>query len=98
MPLPDRCRRRIDFCSGGNDGISQPHSLNDEPVDHHGETLTAVGQVAIPGAVPPPILVAALGPAMRRVAAELADGTVTWMTGPRTLATSADRARWWPVS
>jgi F420-dependent oxidoreductase-like protein len=64
--------------------------LNGEQVDHHGETLTATGQVTIPGARPPRILLAALGPAMRRVAADLADGTITWMTGPRTLATFED--------
>lgn len=34
----------------------------------------------------PPVLVAALGPAMLRVAGELADGTVLWMTGERTIA------------
>lgn len=33
-----------------------------------------------------PVLVSALGPRMLRVAGELADGTVTWMTGPRTVA------------
>ena len=60
--------------------------LRGEAVDHHGETLTAVGAVAIEGAVAPPVLVAALGPAMLKVTGELADGTVTWMTGPRTLA------------
>ncbi|TCC40046.1 TIGR03564 family F420-dependent LLM class oxidoreductase [Kribbella capetownensis] len=60
--------------------------LRGEPVDHHGETLTAVGAVSVDGAVAPPVLVAALGPAMLRVAGELADGTITWMTGPRTLA------------
>lgn len=38
------------------------------------------------GAEPPSVLVAALGPAMLRVAGELADGTITWMTGPKTLA------------
>jgi F420-dependent oxidoreductase-like protein len=32
------------------------------------------------------VLVAALGPAMLRLTGELADGTVTWMTGERTLA------------
>jgi alkanesulfonate monooxygenase SsuD/methylene tetrahydromethanopterin reductase-like flavin-dependent oxidoreductase (luciferase family) len=32
------------------------------------------------------VLVAALGPAMLKVAGELANGTITWMTGPRTLA------------
>lgn len=34
---------------------------------------------------PVPILVAALGPVMLRIAGELADGTLTWMTGLRTL-------------
>jgi len=34
----------------------------------------------------PSIVVAALGPKMLEVAGELADGTATWMTGPRTLA------------
>jgi len=36
-------------------------------------------------APPVPLLVAALGPVMLRIAGELADGTLTWMTGPRTL-------------
>ncbi|MET7327469.1 LLM class flavin-dependent oxidoreductase [Nonomuraea sp. NPDC005650] len=44
-----------------------------------------MGQVAVAG-TPPPVLLAALAPAMLRLAGELADGTVTWMTGPRTLA------------
>lgn len=60
--------------------------LRGEAVDHHGETLTAVGQVEVPGATPPQVLLAALGPEMLKVAGELADGTVTWMAGPRTLA------------
>jgi F420-dependent oxidoreductase-like protein len=60
--------------------------LRGEAVDHHGETLTAVGAVSVEGASAPPVLVAALGPAMLRVAGELADGTITWMTGPKTLA------------
>jgi F420-dependent oxidoreductase-like protein len=59
--------------------------LRGEAVDHHGPALTAVGSVDVPGAAPPPVLLAALGPAMLRVAGELADGTVTWMTGPRAL-------------
>jgi F420-dependent oxidoreductase-like protein len=36
-------------------------------------------------APPVPLLVAALGPVMLRIAGELADGTLTWMTGLRTL-------------
>jgi F420-dependent oxidoreductase-like protein len=57
-----------------------------ENVTYQGETLTAVGAVSVPGAKPPPVLVAALGSSMLRLAGELADGTVTWMTGPKTLA------------
>ena len=60
--------------------------LRGESVDHRGETLVATGAVAVPGAEPPSTLLAALGPAMLRVAGELTDGTVTWMTGVRTLA------------
>ncbi|MEN3265269.1 TIGR03564 family F420-dependent LLM class oxidoreductase [Pseudonocardia sp.] len=60
--------------------------LRGEAVDFHGETLAATGQVEVPGAKPPQVLVAALGPEMLRVAGEHADGTATWMTGPRTLA------------
>ena len=37
------------------------------------------------GATPPQVLVAALVPAMLKFTCELADGTVTWMTGPKTL-------------
>ncbi|MFI5781473.1 TIGR03564 family F420-dependent LLM class oxidoreductase [Nocardia sp. NPDC051570] len=60
--------------------------LRGESVHHHGETLTAVGAVTIPGGVSAPsVLVAAMGPRMVRLAGELADGTVTWMTGPKAL-------------
>jgi F420-dependent oxidoreductase-like protein len=60
-------------------------ALRGEPVSVEGETLTARGGVSVPGAVAPPVLVAALGTVMLKVAAELADGTVTWMTGIRTI-------------
>lgn len=56
-----------------------------EQVSFAGETLTARAQVAVDGAPPVPVMVAALGPAMLKIAAELTAGTVTWMTGPRTL-------------
>jgi F420-dependent oxidoreductase-like protein len=51
-----------------------------------GETYRVTGQLAVSGASSCPILVGALGPLMRRIAGELGDGTITWMTGPRTLA------------
>jgi len=57
-------------------------------VAFHGETLTAdtTGFSAhVAGSTKPPVLVAALGPAMLRVAGELADGTITWMAGVRTI-------------
>jgi F420-dependent oxidoreductase-like protein len=51
-----------------------------------GEAFRVHGRIQVPGARPFPILVAALGPRMLHVAGSLADGTVTWMTGVRTLA------------
>jgi F420-dependent oxidoreductase-like protein len=60
--------------------------LRGESVSFQGETLKAVGTVTVPEATPPPLLVAALGPAMLRLTGEIADGTVTWMTGPSTIA------------
>ncbi|MEV0789597.1 TIGR03564 family F420-dependent LLM class oxidoreductase [Kribbella sp. NPDC050459] len=64
--------------------------LRGEPVDHRGEYYTASSALALPAdsgstVAAPSVLVAALGPAMLAVAGELADGTITWMTGPRTL-------------
>lgn len=50
-----------------------------------GEVLTARGNLDIPGAPVPPVLVAALGPRMLEITGALADGTITWMVGPRTL-------------
>jgi F420-dependent oxidoreductase-like protein len=59
--------------------------LHGENVIYQGQTVSAAGRVGVPGAEPPPVLLAALGPAMLGVAGRLADGTVTWMTGPRTI-------------
>lgn len=60
--------------------------LRGDTVDYRGETISAVGAVTVPATQPPAVLLAAMGPAMLRLAGELADGTVTWMTGPKTLA------------
>jgi F420-dependent oxidoreductase-like protein len=60
--------------------------LRGNSVDYRGETLTTVGAVMVPGGVPAPsVIVAAMGPRMVRLAGELADGTATWMTGPKAL-------------
>ena len=60
--------------------------LAGEAADFEGETVTAKLGLSVPGATPVPVLVAALGPKMLRLAAERTGGTVTWMTGPKTLA------------
>lgn len=60
--------------------------LSGEPVDFEGETLTAKIGLSVPDAPPVPVLVAALGPKMLELAAQRTAGTVTWMTGPRTLS------------
>jgi len=54
-------------------------------VSFQGETLSANGGLQIPGAAPGPVLLAALGPKMLELAGGVADGTITWMTGPATL-------------
>ncbi|WP_205629348.1 TIGR03564 family F420-dependent LLM class oxidoreductase [Jiangella muralis] len=59
--------------------------LRGEPVEYSGELLTANGQVTVAGVETPPLLLAALGPAMLRVAGELADGVVTMWAGPRSI-------------
>lgn len=51
-----------------------------------GETVTTRGELAIPDVTPPPVYIAALGPQMLRLAGRRSAGTVTWMTGPKTLA------------
>lgn len=52
-----------------------------------GEFYRVKAGLQLVGATPVPVVVAALGPRMLRVAGRLADGTATWMTGPKTLAT-----------
>jgi F420-dependent oxidoreductase-like protein len=60
--------------------------LAGEAADVNGEELTARGLVTIDAPTGPPVLVAALGPKMLRLAGEQAAGTSLWMVGPRTIA------------
>ena len=62
--------------------------IRGEQVSFQGETLKAVtmAPMKVAGAAPCPILVAALAPVMLTLTGQLADGTVTWMVGPKTLA------------
>ena len=59
--------------------------LHDGRVQFKGETLSAMGQLRVAGATPPPVLVAALAPRMLQLTGEQAEGTITWMTGPKTV-------------
>ena len=52
-----------------------------------GQTLRVSAKLDLLPAKPCPILVAALGPRMLRIAGELADGTITWMASRKTVAT-----------
>ncbi|TML19437.1 MAG: LLM class flavin-dependent oxidoreductase [Actinobacteria bacterium] len=60
--------------------------LDSGTVDFQGELLSARTTIRVDGAIRPPLLVAAMGPQTLRVAGRYADGTDTWMTGPKTLA------------
>ncbi len=57
-----------------------------EQANFQGEHYRVQGlELSIPGAERMPVVVAALGPVMLKIAAELADGTNTWMVGPKTM-------------
>ena len=60
--------------------------LRGEAVDVAGEDWTAHGAMA-PVEQPVPLLLAALGPRLLRVAGELADGVVLWLAPPRAIET-----------
>jgi 5,10-methylenetetrahydromethanopterin reductase len=60
--------------------------LRGEPVEFRGSEYRVKASLGVPGAAAVPLVVAALGPVMLGLAGRLADGTITWMTGPRTLA------------
>ena len=59
--------------------------LHDGKVSFHGETFNIEAGVDSPDRVAPPVYVAALGEQMLALAGTVADGTMTWMTGPGTL-------------
>ena len=57
-----------------------------EMANFAGEQYTVRGvALDIPGADKLPVVVAALGPTMLKIAAQMADGTNTWMVGPNTM-------------
>jgi 5,10-methylenetetrahydromethanopterin reductase len=62
--------------------------LHGETVHYSGERITtnAYQPLDVHGVSAPPVLVAALGDTMLKLAGRVADGTVTWMTGTQTIA------------
>ncbi|MGV9676541.1 LLM class F420-dependent oxidoreductase [Nocardia sp. NPDC003482] len=59
--------------------------LEGKPVSYTGETLSANLNMDVPNEGRIPVLMAAMGPHMLRLAARRTDGTVLWMTGPVTI-------------
>ncbi|WP_198961639.1 TIGR03564 family F420-dependent LLM class oxidoreductase [Pseudonocardia sp. MH-G8] len=60
--------------------------LAGDAADATGEFTSTRGRLVIHDAPTPPVYIAALGPQMLRLAGRRTAGTMTWMTGPRTLA------------
>jgi 5,10-methylenetetrahydromethanopterin reductase len=60
--------------------------LAGQPAEAVGEMVTTRASLQIPGVPAPEVYLAALGPQMLKLAGRRSAGTVTWMTGPKTLA------------
>src|SRR5947207_7115978 len=60
--------------------------LRGEAGAYSGKRLKAETELMLSGTPPPPVVLAALGERMLRIAGALADGTALWMVGPKTLA------------
>lgn len=61
--------------------------LRGEPAKFEGSEYRVQGSLKVADSTPTSLLVAALGPLMLELAGRLADGTITWMTGVKTLET-----------
>jgi F420-dependent oxidoreductase-like protein len=59
--------------------------IEEGKVVFEGETLTGRGNASFPNTAPCPVLVAALGPQMLRLAGARTAGTILWMVGERTI-------------
>ena len=63
--------------------------LDGRPARFRGEEYRVAAELTVPGVTRVPVLVAALGPQMLKLAGKMVDGTVTWMGGPKYLAETA---------
>jgi F420-dependent oxidoreductase-like protein len=80
IPYDKPVRRMREYLDG-----LQP-LLAGQAADAAGETVTARGSLQIKSAPMPEVYLAALGPQMLRLAGKRTAGTLTWMTGPKTLS------------
>jgi 5,10-methylenetetrahydromethanopterin reductase len=60
--------------------------LQGEPVKHRGDEYNVNMEIAVEGASPVPVVLAALGPKMLDFAGRESQGTVTWMAGHKALS------------
>lgn len=63
--------------------------LDGRPARFRGEEYRVAAELTVPGVTRVPVLVAALGPQMLKLAGKMVDGTVTWMGGPKYIAETA---------
>jgi F420-dependent oxidoreductase-like protein len=61
--------------------------MREAQVDFSGEVFKVKANLRVPGATPFLVMIAALAPAMLKLAGEVTDGTITWMAGPKALET-----------
>jgi F420-dependent oxidoreductase-like protein len=59
--------------------------LEGGPASHQGEVFRVNARLGMTGVPRVPVLLAALGPRMLALAGGLSEGTITWMTGPKTI-------------
>ncbi|MCB9371604.1 MAG: TIGR03564 family F420-dependent LLM class oxidoreductase [Microthrixaceae bacterium] len=60
--------------------------LHERQVDVVGEIWSCTTEFVVPPSAAPPVIVAALGPKMLKLAGARAEGTILWLVGPRTVA------------
>ena len=61
--------------------------VRDGKVQHKGELYSTMGQLAVANGTPVSVMLSALAPVMLKLAGSMTDGTITWMTGAKTVAT-----------
>lgn len=59
--------------------------IHEGRVSFSGDFFRVNAQLTVPTPKPPSVMIAALAPMMLRLAGERTDGTITWMTGPKTI-------------